>query len=1040
MSGTGRVEIRLLGRFAVLRDGAEVPPTAFGGRKVRSLLKVLAAQQGRFVGNDLLAEALWPDRRPIDPVANLQVLVTRARHALGDPGLIVTGQGGYTLTDEPRCVVDAQRFLAAVSRPDSVEALREALTWWRGDPLPEEAYDDWATEFRGRLRQAHQLTLERVAAAALADGDAESAVRLASSAVEAEPLREAAVVLAMQAHAIAGDGAAALTTYDEYRRLLAAELGVDPSPEAADLYQELLRRLPSGRPAASPRTARGLESLAFVGREQELDYLRRTLSGMPRKGAVVVVSGVSGSGKSRLLDVLARDVPLIRARAYVAESAEPWSLLRSLLREVLARDMGYLDGLPRPLQAAVAWLLPEVEGPATMPDPESRRALLHQVALRLVESVDVVVALDDLQWCDPSSLEVIEMLVQRGAVSGMVLAFRPDEAADRAEVAEFLSRRDVALRVALGGLHESSLRQLVGDDLVTSAIAEHTDRTPMAVAEVLRALVAEGLALPAADGRVVAVSADAAERAVELARDGQRTAIRSRVVQQRPTDRTVLALLALLGRESSARLVAQALQVPEADVLDSLTRLQRRSLVRLGDHGWATSHDMVTDVVDDGLDRVDRVRYHAALAEALAKALGAGDDQALLAHHLREAGDVERAAQAYAAAARRALDAFADDEAIQLAGLGLALEPPEAVKAALHETRGEARHRGGDIVGSRKDLQDALALWAPGPEHARVLSRLAMLALGADDIVRGSQLAELAVAEASGEGLIRARALEVASIIDMNLDASERAAERAAEALALSERHGDPGGMARIADARAMALFLDGHVADGGEALRRAADLFEDAGDLVRVVTPRSTGGHGLSFGGRADEGLPYVTAALELARHLDLAEGQAFASWHRAEVMAALDRLDEAAEDAAEALEIATRIGHRGWTATAWRAVGIVAQQRGDLDAAHQAFVSSLELSDNLGLFASWASARLALVLVATGQAATASSYVRRALGEGPPLGHYEARWAEIEVAAAVGDLRTADLARTALVAMDAGGVRLGRGRIEALLQAATR
>src|SRR5689334_9737305 len=98
VTSAGHVELRLLGRFAVLRDGVEVPPSAFGGRKVRALLKVLATRQGSFVSNDVLAEALWPDRLPSDPVANLQVLVNRARRALGDASLVTTGTGGYTLT------------------------------------------------------------------------------------------------------------------------------------------------------------------------------------------------------------------------------------------------------------------------------------------------------------------------------------------------------------------------------------------------------------------------------------------------------------------------------------------------------------------------------------------------------------------------------------------------------------------------------------------------------------------------------------------------------------------------------------------------------------------------------------------------------------------------------------------------------------------------------------------------------------------------------------------------------------------------------
>ena len=61
-------------------------------------------------------------------------------------------------------------------------------------------------------------------------------------------------------------------------------------------------------------------------------------------------------------------------------------------------------------------------------------------------------------------------------------------------------------------------------------------------------------------------------------------------------------------------------------------------------------------------------------------------------------------------------------------------------------------------------------------------------------------------------------------------------------------------------------------------------------------------------------------------------------------------------------------------------------------------------------------------------------SPALQRALAEGPPLGHYEARWAEAEVASAVGDPRAGDLARTALALMHEGGLKLGRDRMESL------
>jgi DNA-binding SARP family transcriptional activator/tetratricopeptide (TPR) repeat protein len=1029
----GRVELRLLGRFAALRDGVEIAPAAFAGRKVRTLVKVLATRQGSFVSNDLLAEALWPSRLPADPVANLQVLVNRARRALGDSSLILTGQGGYTLAGNPICSVDGERFVAALSEASPTSArLREVLSWWQGDPLPEEAYDDWAVDYRAQLFRTRQQALELGASLALGEGHVDAAAELASRAVEAEPLREVAVLLLMQALEAAGDGAAALTSYDEFRRALAEELGVDPSAEATAVHQRLLQRTPPPDASTRRRRGRGFRELAFVGRDEELALMEAALGGAAGRGGLVMVSGPSGSGKSRLVDQLAREVPLIRARAYLPERSEPWTLLRSLLREVVAQDIGYVDGLPAPMASALAWLLPELEGHGGgAADPESRRILVQEAALRLLEASGMGVAVDDLQWCDPSSLSVLEAATARIAGLGTVLTVRPEDVADGGEVSGFLDRSQFVLRVHLGALAEESLHALVEDPGVVDALGRHTDRTPMAVAEVLRVLAAEGLMVSSADGRWQSVDPEASARAAALAREGQRLAIVTRVTAQPERDRELLAVLALLAREARVTTLATAIGADESEVLDRLSRLFRRELVRLGDEGWATSHDMVTEVVGSGLDVVERARLHAGLAEAFRS----DGDPLLLAHHLREAGDVRGAADAYVVAAQRAFDTVADHEATHLAQVGLELGPATPVRAMLHEIRGQARDRLGDLAGAREDLRSALAVHTSGSARARLLARLAMLSAGAEDIVRAAQLAELAVVEAGEDEPVRARALEVASVLDMNLERSDRSAARASEALALYERLGDANGMARILDARAMAQFLDGDVRGGGAALRRAADLFEDSGDLVRVVTPRSTGGHALVFGGEAEQGLVQVTAALELARALGHPEGQAYASWHRSEALSALGRGEEAAVAAAEALAIATRIGHRGWTATAWRAVGIAAQERGELEDALHAFRNSLELSEHLGLFAAWAAARAALVLVTSGRPEEAVPLVERALREGPPLGHYEARWAQVEVAAAVGDPAARALAREALDRLAAGGVTQAQERLLALV-----
>ena len=152
-----RVHLQLLGRFQVRRDGEEVPPAAFGGRKVRTLLRVLAVRRPDLVPHDALAEMLWPDRLPADPVANLNVLVNRARRAVGEPASIVTGTAGYALgavgLDIAEFDAALRRARSAGSPAEVLAAASAALSLW-GEPLAEDTYAEWAGAPRERLRRA----------------------------------------------------------------------------------------------------------------------------------------------------------------------------------------------------------------------------------------------------------------------------------------------------------------------------------------------------------------------------------------------------------------------------------------------------------------------------------------------------------------------------------------------------------------------------------------------------------------------------------------------------------------------------------------------------------------------------------------------------------------------------------------------------------------------------------------------------------------------------------------------------------------------
>lgn len=1019
-----RTEIRLLGGFSVRRGGEEIAPGAFRGRLVRTLIRVLLTRRGTFVSHDVLAEAIWPGGMPADPVANLKVLVNRARAGLGDPALIVTGPGGYSFAGGDACIVDAEVFLAAVAHGrrrlhegdavGALAALNPALEGWGGEPLPEEVYEDWARDYRTGLARAHLQALEDAARAALALGKSDDAVALAEMATMRESLREAAHMLLAEAQAASGDVVAALRTIDGLRRRLGDETGLEPSGAILDLERRIQRGSVGAAPvrAAPARPARSaFEGLTFVGRDAELAAVLGAIGDSP-PGAVVA-TGPAGAGKSRLLQEAASRCAhsVVSIRAFQAERNEPWSLARVLLREALSLDLAAARNLAERTAAALADLLPELEELRPLSfdaiDPESRRALAMEGAVRLLSSVaanGMLVAVDDLQWADPTSIVLLGLIARRVPSAALALSYRPSEVQPDGPLAAFLDDLGAArsvIEVGVGPFSPAILGELVTDPVLAESLARQTDGTPLAVSEVIRRLAGDGAIASAADGRWRPVRPDVVELAGSIAREGQRRGIERRAARRLPGERETLALLALLGREVPARLLAGARKCEEAVVLDELDGLARTGLIRLGDAGWATAHDLIAEAVTDALGREERGRLHHHLARALTVA---EQDPAEVARHLAEAGDPAAAAEAFAAAAGQRMERYAADETADLADAGLALEPVGVLRVTLLERRAEARNMQGDGAGARHDLRRALDELPKGGDRSRLLTKLAILSVS-QDAGEATALAEAAIAEAGSDLRAKANALVAAGFA---VGASDRTAEAdvfITEARVLFEDVADLRGLASTADAQANSLFVRGRLAEAVPFYQRAARLYRDTGQLAKVGWPMLIEAFALNMLGRQDAARTRCAEALELERSLGQIEGEAGCLIGLADIAMASGDVEETRRRLPDALTLSRAAGNLEFISYSLILAGRVAAADGDAKAAEAAFHQALEAATGLPLWEAQAAAHLADLYLNRNDLDEAEAFARRAsvgrVGPGP----FEGRILLAETAFARGD-----------------------------------
>ena len=257
------MEFGILGPLVVSKDGREVP---IGAAKQRALLALLLLRRGELVPTETLVHELWGERPPATALKVVQVYVSQLRKVLG-VGLVETRPAGYVLRFEPD-MLDAARFEGLLGRGRGLladgdaraagDVLREGLGLWRGSPLAEFRYEDFARDEIGRLEGLRLVALELRLEADLALGRNAEVVPELEALVREHPRRESLRELLMLALYRAGRQADALEAYQHARAVLVEELGLDPSESLQHLETAILRHDPTldlPGPAQAPPAA-----------------------------------------------------------------------------------------------------------------------------------------------------------------------------------------------------------------------------------------------------------------------------------------------------------------------------------------------------------------------------------------------------------------------------------------------------------------------------------------------------------------------------------------------------------------------------------------------------------------------------------------------------------------------------------------------------------------------------------------------------------------------------------------------------------------
>ncbi len=729
------LSICLFGQPRLAWDGQ--PVTLNAPPRTLPLLAYLLLHRRQVLERQQVAFTLWPD----DPEAASRANLRRHLHWLARalppaspnrPWLKLTARtvGWNPEADFCLDVADFERLAA------DPERIPEALALAVGDLL-ETVYDDWVFFERERLRERVFALLEQMAQQRRQQGCLAEAIHYTQQLLGRDVLREDALRRLMALRYEAGDRAGALAEYERFAARLRAEMHVEPMPETRTLHEIVLRqgRLPSvlnaPLPGAAAHAQRGQHTLAFVGRESEMEQLRhRWNRAVHGQGGMLLIGGEAGVGKSRLVQELAVHVEAQGGRVLMGQTAPGEMKRYQAVIEALYAALPLLAAIEGEITrlGVVAGILPELRQRRNLPTPtglppDRQRSRLFDALAgcleRLAEPRPLLLILEDLHWAGESTLALVEFLARRfGARTALVVAtYREEETAPQHPLRELRRalKSDHLLDVlALNRLGRPAVEALLrlptwqglaGEN--PQAAAQQLFHTSEGNPLFLSLLLQHGLEM----GRL----------AVGHAPKTLRAAVAGRLAQLSPQTGIFAEAAAMFGAAFDVEAVCQVAGWEECRSLEALDELLDRRLVREGgsDGDYAFTHNLIQAALVEAIPAARLRRRHHRAGEVLERlyperrvALAAR-----LAQHFDLGGEPQRAVPYYLQAARNSLAVFADAEAYLALGRALQLanetgfcKSNPAMCFDMLEMREQILNRMGDPTAQLVDIQALAAL------------------------------------------------------------------------------------------------------------------------------------------------------------------------------------------------------------------------------------------------------------------------------------------------------------------------------------------
>ncbi|MFD7135334.1 AAA family ATPase [Streptomyces sp. NPDC059894] len=695
--------------------------------------------------------------------------------------------------------------------------------------------------------------------------------------------------------------------------------------------------------AVAPPTDVPRSSPTLRGRDSEIALLSGFLeAALQGRGGAVVLEGVPGSGKTRLLE-------------------ETRTLAQALGVRVFG-GAGDPDGRPVPLRPLLHAFAPErdplldVEVLAELAElPDQGFWILQEIQERLERAAlatPLLVTVDDVQWCDESTLLALRSLPERLAAHPVVWLLVLRTSATTGPVRTTVNRlvRRGARHLRLGPLDAAAVRGVALDILGAEPDAELLDIAAQAEGKplLLRELF-EGLR----DEGAVAVRAGRASWTAERVPERFQASVRRRLTQLTEEARDVVEVASVLGRSFSAELVAELLGRSPGALVGPVREALAVEMLVERDGRLAFRHDLIRDAVADGLSEAARRRLRRRAVDVQMARGVPVTDVAVMLSESSEPGDRRAVALLREAAAELAARAPAAAAELSVQALRLLPERDSERLALVAETV-SLLWQGGDSARASRLGESALDDVGGLSPQTEVRLRLDLAALASQhSFTEAIRQGRLGVAVESAPPGLKAFSLAFLALNLTRGGSLDEAQEKAEQALSLGQDTGHAAAQAVALTTLSIVAFFRSDwqrsfdFIDRAEAPARRADPGElPYGPGVWRMHLTSSAGDPWTALADADEGI-------RSAKRLGQASTIHFWSMMRARACLEAGRLEEARAEAEGVLAMSEELGFGNFAdATVRYSLGMVAVHCADRRGIGRAAQDAAEMMKNESVF----------------------------------------------------------------------------------------